>query len=95
MMFAKEESVVGTEQDGGVVDDLLSLELLPYRAHVPVVVLDASVVVFHQFFERSWIVAEDLGVADLVVGIGDRARFSRIAFHDSRQMSPAWVSARH
>jgi hypothetical protein len=36
--------------------------------------------VLNQFFERSRIVAEDLGVADLVVGIGNGARLARITF---------------
>src|SRR5271154_4738625 len=80
MMLAKKEAVIGTEQDRGVVDYILPLKLLPYRADVAIVIFDADVVVFYQFFQRSRIVAVDLRVANLVVGIGHGARFSRIVF---------------
>ena len=79
MMLAEEESVIGAEHDGRVVGDLLPLQFLPNRAHIAVIILDADVVVLHQFFERSRIVAEHLGVANLVVGVGHGARLSCIA----------------
>src|SRR6266702_8632001 len=76
MMLAEKEAVVGAEQEGGLVCDALAVEFLPNRAHVAVIVLDADIVVLDQFFERSRIVAENLGVADLVVGVGYGARLS-------------------
>ena len=80
MMLAEEEAVVGAEQDGGFVDDILALKLLPDCADVAIVVFDADVVVFDEFFEGAGIVAEDLGVADLVVGVGHGARLAGIVF---------------
>ena len=62
-----------------LLSDVLSLKFLPYCAHIAVVVLDTDIVVLDEFFEGSRIVAEDLGVADLVVGIGYGARLSGVA----------------
>jgi hypothetical protein len=80
MVLAKEEPVIGTKQDRRVVGDVLAFKLLPHGADVAFVILHAGVMVLNQFFERSRIVAEDLGVADLVVGIGNGARLARITF---------------
>src|SRR5262249_13137459 len=60
------------------VGNLLTVQFLPNSAYVAVVVFDARVVILDQLFERARIVAEDLGVADLVVGAGNGAGLAGI-----------------
>ena len=45
-MFAEEEAVIGAEKHGGLVGNLLTIEFVPDRAHIAVVVFDAGVVIF-------------------------------------------------
>ena len=60
MMFAEEESVIGTEDDCCSIENSLSFKLFQYQTNVFIVRLDAGVMVLDQLFQGTRVILRNI-----------------------------------
>jgi hypothetical protein len=72
--------VIGSDNDGGIVQLAGVFEEINDAAEILVVVHDPGIMIFDHLFQRSGIVVGQNRRADFIIGFGERAGFAGITF---------------